>query len=72
MKVYKATLYNVDMGAMLQWFSNKREADKAVREHVAQLDSDPVGPCDVQTVEIATDRAGLLRWLNTHFTTNNG
>ena len=71
MKVYKATLYDRDMGAVLSWFSSKQAAEAAVREHLKDI-GESVGPSGIHAHDIPTDRAGLLHWLNNHFTRENG
>lgn len=70
MKVYKLTHFEPSDGSLLSWHGSKADAAKACvairkeRGHDAEFSVTPH--------DIPTDRAGLIDWLNTHVTTDNG
>jgi hypothetical protein len=72
MKIYRCTKNHKDFGNMLSWHSSKREADAELRRFQKERGDSPNGPEDVDVVDVPTDRAGLLAWLNAHFDCDNG
>ncbi len=70
MKLYKLMTYDPDIGQMLKWFSNKRDAYKELNRFCKENESQ--GPNMVECVEIPTDKSHLIDWLNKNFTTDNG
>lgn len=69
MKLYRAAIYDKDGGTILSWFSNRAEAERWVK---TEQPTPAHGPFGVEPVEVPTDRAGLLGWLNANMTTDNG
>jgi hypothetical protein len=70
-KVYRLTFHAADEGAMLSWHSSKRDAERALRERRQEF-GEAQGPDDIEAIDIPTDRAGLLTWLNREVTLDNG
>lgn len=72
MKVYRLTLYDQDMGAMLSWHPSRADAKAAMRRGIA-FRGDPKTELDrIDPHDIPTNMAGLLEWLNREFNTDNG
>lgn len=74
MKIYRCDFAEGgnDRGNLVSWHPSKQEADKNLRKLQKERGEDADGPEGVEAVEIPTDKAGLLGWLNQHFTTDNG
>lgn len=71
MKIYRCNKSDRDEGTVVSWHSSKREAEKELREY--QSNFFYAAPNEsVTCVEIPTDKAGLIRWLNSVFTRDNG
>jgi hypothetical protein len=72
MKVIRLSYWDSDNGCCLSWHRNKSEAEK----HLSHLSEDGRlngdGPTTIKTVEIPTDKDGLIDWLNANFDTDNG
>ena len=69
MKIYKVTHNDQNIGTVLSWHSNKADAEKLVRELNHSMEfSSPY----VNIVEFPTDKAGIIKWLNAYFNTDNG
>jgi hypothetical protein len=71
-KLYRADVFGPD-GSMLRWHTSKREAEREQARWIRE-EGDAAGlqAGAVRAVEIPTDRAGLVDWLNRHFNTDNG
>jgi len=74
MRIYCRTFYDPDMGASLQWFANKAEAERDLlalqQERAAK--GEEGGPEGVVLHVIPATKAGLIGWLNLNFVSNNG
>lgn len=76
MKLYRVTWHDRDNGRLYAWIGTQREAHATLREiwdnyegeRADALNDPPV----IEPVEIPTDKAGLLSWLNNNFTSDNG
>ena len=71
MKFYRVSYYHADEGMMLIWHASNAAAQTQLLDMIEDCGK-PQGPAHVEVVHIDTRRAGLLRWLNTHFTRDNG
>lgn len=75
MKIYRVSFHDSGLGTLLTWHTNKRAAVRDLREkqrEAREAGNEPQGVEDVEPVDVPTDRAGLVSWLNTHFNTDNG
>lgn len=72
MKVWKARFYDGSFGAMLSWHANRRSAEQWLRALQGDRNDEPQGPEGVEQIDIHTDKAGLIRWLNYNLNTDNG
>lgn len=73
MKVYKISYHHPDIGCQLAWAASQREAKKALREIIAGYDNpQDAEPGNIEQVDIPTDKAGLIDWLNRWVDTDNG
>ncbi len=71
MKIYRCTVSDDQDGTFLSWHFNKADAARHLRK---ALQKDTVEPTlsAVTVVDIPTDKAGLIAWLNLYFSTDNG
>lgn len=75
MKLYCVRFYDAQRGQLLSWHASKSEAERTLRLLQAtarENGNGSVGPDEVEPMDIPTDRAGLLSWLNLNFDTSNG
>jgi hypothetical protein len=72
MRVYQLTLYDQDCGALLSWHPSMDAAKAALRVGISERGEKKTVLDTIEPHDIPTDKAGLLRWLNQHFKTNNG
>lgn len=74
MKIYRVSVQTPHEGWVLGWAGSRREAGATAREIREQYEVDADDPdlSIIEQVEIETDKAGLLAWLNAHFTRDNG
>lgn len=73
MKIYRCDFYDPDEGACVSWHASEAEAlGELRRQQRARGTSRATGPEGVTRQIIPTDRAGLIDWLNSHFTRDNG
>lgn len=81
MKIYKAHWTHRDTGHILQWFANKRDAERALRTALQETEPDPYtdkdekingGPSGVEAIDVPTGKVGLIYWLNQNLNTDNG
>ena len=71
MRLYKATTWHKDDGNLVSWHAKKREAREAILDRAKS--DDYIGPCFIETFyEVTVSVEGLLRFLNSNFTTDNG
>lgn len=70
MKLYRTVHWDADEGQCYEWFSSKAGAEKALRQ--MQRERGEKGEEYVEAVEIPTSKVGLIAWLNSHFTRDNG
>lgn len=76
MRVYRIDYMSPHSTNCVVWAMNKAEAKRIVsdiRKHPedyndADLNYEPT----ISLVEVPTDKAGLVYWLNAHFNTDNG
>ena len=71
MKIYRCSFHDADEGLIFSWHSSKSEAVEALRSLRSERGGGN-GVEEVETLDIPTDRAGLLGWLNRTFTSDNG
>ena len=67
MRIYKVYQHDPTEGRLYDWFEFRRDA----RKHLALMEKD-VAPFGVEAVEIECTKVGVVRWLNRHFTSDNG
>lgn len=68
MKIWRCSFHgDPDLGNTQSWHPSKAAAMAARRE----LAEKPAS-CEIESVDIPTDKAGLIGWLNDHFNTDNG
>lgn len=74
MKLYKVNWSDESIGSMQRWFPSKAAANKGIKEIKAEYedDKDWTHMLYVTAVEIPTTKAGLIKWLNESFSTDNG
>lgn len=72
MKVYRCRKNDADLGTLLSWHSSARQASRELRRHQKARGGAPCGPEGVELVDVPTDKAGLLTWLNINVDTDNG
>jgi len=82
MKIYKVSVHDPDEGACLSWHASLAEANKARRKakHTIYMATqickdarrDAGEPSHITTMQIPMTKQGLLDWLNSHFTHDNG
>lgn len=68
MKLWKSYYHDPDHGIVVRWFSTRREAERHQREIAKDEDA---APGNIEAVNVPTDKAGLLNWLNIWVTTDN-
>ena len=85
MKIYRASWYQTagdgkgglnpeggDDGRMVAWFTSQRAAARFIAEQKRTGNAAPSGPTNVQGYDLKLTQAGIVAWLNLHFTTDNG
>lgn len=82
MRVYRVSWWHPWNGSQLSWAPSKREAQSHLRQamrslHEEEKEAGPDGnysgePCGIEQLDIPTDKAGLIDWLNRQFTSDNG
>ena len=73
MKIYRCTVYRDDgTGSELSWYASRREADRYLLHAQSERGGPPAGIEGVDAVDILTDRAGLIAWLNQNCNIDNG
>lgn len=70
MKVYELAHMDASEGACLSWHASKNAVAHALADIRKEHGRDT--PFVVTPHDIPTDRDGLISWLNTHVTTDNG
>lgn len=70
MKLYQLIWQDQDIGTRCAWAGSKAEAKARARE--IRDDGAARGDIDIGQIDIPTDKAGLLAWLNAHLATDNG
>lgn len=69
MKVYQGTWSDGDCGVQLVWGANASKVERDTKRAAKENGGEFMG---VQDYEIPQSKAGLINWLNSHFTTDNG
>ena len=72
MKIWRCDIYDPALGQLVSWHASERKARQALAAFRQERSEPASGPEGVSRIEIPTDKAGLLRWLNTHLTNDNG
>lgn len=72
MKLYRCTKYDNALGTLLSWHPNRRDAKAELRRHQLERGDTACGPECVESVDVPTDKAGLLTWLNRNLHADNG
>lgn len=76
MRLYRCDFEDADRGRLVSWHANKVEAQRTLRMLQATARENGqltgIGIELVAPVDIPTDKAGLLGWLNRNFDTDNG
>lgn len=72
MKLYRVKLSDPGAGQVIEWFGNKRDADRRLRQWQRENGVGHGGfPEGVEPTEVPTDKAGLVRWLNANLDRDN-
>jgi hypothetical protein len=71
MKLYRIQFQSADEGLILGWASSKIEAARKRRELRRDF-GEAQGLDVIEAIEMPTDKAGLIRWLNANLTRDNG
>lgn len=72
MRVHRLQHGDASHGNVVAWFPSKREAQHALARLRREGELDATYPVSLEPVDIPTDKAGLLRWLNAYVITDNG
>jgi hypothetical protein len=72
MKIYKCVFCDAMNGSCVSWHPNKRGADAELTALRLGRGEGAAGPEGVSLVDVPTDKRGLIEWLNTNLTTDNG
>lgn len=72
MKIYRITLSTGDEGIVQAWAGSKDEAKRKLREMKGNYEQADQMTGDIEAMDIPTDKAGLLSWLNAYFDRDNG
>ncbi len=82
MKIWKCYWQDSSEGNCQSWHPNERAARKELAQ-IKRGDSEQhsaadfegeasVEPCGVEAINVPTNKAGLIAWLNQNFNTDNG
>ena len=71
MKLYCVHFHDYYDGAMLSWYSSKKEANKQLKQQQKKQRTS-LGPEEIYQVTFPRGKANIIRWLNTHCNRNNG
>ena len=69
MKIHRVSYYIDHDGLTYEWAPTKAAA-KAIENGL--FTREDVGEVEIELVEIPTDKAGLIEWLNQNLTRDNG
>jgi hypothetical protein len=72
MKIYRCDKYDVIRGRLVSWHASRREAERELRDFQRERGETASGPEGVEEVNLPTNKAGLLIWLNSNLDTDNG
>jgi hypothetical protein len=72
MKLYRLYWQDMNNGTLQSWHPSKRDAEKAHTKELRESSKAAAGPSGIDAIDIPTDKAGLLVWLNTYFVSDNG
>ncbi len=70
MNLYKIHTHDPDEGEVFVWAGTQFDARQAVKQ--MRNDFPRAEKAEVDEVNFPTDKPSLLRWLNEHFTRDNG
>lgn len=71
MKIYRATCWDKNRGQMVSWHGTRLSAEKWIKIFRPE-NGEEQGPTDWDLIDVPTDKAGLIRWLNINMNTDNG
>jgi hypothetical protein len=71
-RIYCVTLIDSFEGVVQGWAGSKREAKEKLAEMREDFGNPEDDNGDIEQLDFPTDKAGLLSWLNAHFTRDNG
>jgi len=71
MKLWKVSFHTAHDGMLIAWRGSLLEAQECGRQFRKKYGA-ALGPDVIDAVNIPTNKAGLLAWLNAHFNTDNG
>lgn len=69
MTIYELAIHDPQGGALLSWHTSRDKAERSGKQAVEYDDADRF---QVFRHTIPNTRAGMLKWLNTYYTTDNG
>jgi hypothetical protein len=75
MRIYRIDWQDPADGHRVAWAGSARDAARRLREarqQVAENYDENAEPSGFSAVEVPTDKAGLLSWLNAYFDSDNG
>lgn len=70
MKLIRLSWHDKDEGTCYEWHSSKDAASKARTQKRNKYHEPKLG--EIESVEVPTDKTGLVAWLNRHFIRDNG
>jgi hypothetical protein len=71
MRLYRITMSHADLGTLIGWAGSKREANSKLAAHQREREGEACGPEGVESVEVPTDKLGLIAWLNAYLDVDN-
>jgi hypothetical protein len=72
MRFYRLNHGDANLGNAVTWFASERAAKQELARLRETGELDTSYPSSIDLVNIPTDKAGLLDWLNANLTTDNG
>ena len=71
MKLYRTIFTDRAEGTILSWHSSRVAANKAVKQRGKDYGAPETAPT-ITEVDVPTNKAGLIDWLNRHYDRANG
>ena len=73
MRICRTRYHTWEDGCLVHWCANLEEGNSFLTDLKRNRGDDHVQePINVEMIEIPTDKAGLIRWLNVNVNTDNG